>query len=89
MNNGPGSAAPRPWYREPWPWVLIAIPLLTILASAITLWLAVRHPDQIVVDEVEYQRVQGALRLQESALSDDDAGQTATVESQAAKEDDE
>ena len=55
----------RPWYREPWPWVLIAIPVLTIIASGFTFWLAVSNPDYLVVDEPEYQAVKSELRAQQ------------------------
>lgn len=63
----PGSQAPRPWYREPWPWVLIAIPALTIIASAITLWLAISRPDPLVLEDEDYRRVQAELRAQDPA----------------------
>jgi len=52
----------RPWYREPWPWVLIAIPLLTVIASAITLWLAVSRPDYLVIGPEDYQDLKSELR---------------------------
>lgn len=55
----------RPWYREPWPWVLIAIPLLTIIASAFTFWLAVSNPDYLVLDEQEYGKIKAELRADE------------------------
>lgn len=59
----PEQAPPlRPWYREPWPWVLIAIPALTIAACGLTLWLAISHPDPVVVDADEYHRVQSGMR---------------------------
>jgi hypothetical protein len=67
--ENPTVAGIRPWYREPWPWVLIAIPLLTVIASAITFWLAVSHPDYIVLDESEYQDVKSELRAQSSPES--------------------
>ena len=54
----------RPWYREPWPWVLIAIPFLTIVASAFTFWLAVSHPDYLVLEDSEYREVKSGLRAQ-------------------------
>lgn len=38
------AAAPRPWYREPMLWLVIAIPLATIPAGLATLWLAARDP---------------------------------------------
>jgi hypothetical protein len=54
----------RPWYKEPWPWVLIAIPLLTVIASGFTFWLAVSNPDYLVVDQPEYNEVKSGLRAQ-------------------------
>lgn len=44
------TASPRPWYREPWPWFLIALPLIAVLASSYTLFLASRAPDSLVTD---------------------------------------
>ena len=40
-----------PWYREPWPWLLMAGPALVVVASAITLWMAVASDDGLVVDD--------------------------------------
>jgi uncharacterized protein len=39
------------WYREPWPWLLMAGPAAVIVAGAITTWLAVAHRDDLVVDD--------------------------------------
>ncbi len=64
--NSPSGTAVRPWYREPWPWVLIAIPLLTVIASAFTFWLAISHPDYLVVEPPEYQEVKSGLRADPS-----------------------
>jgi hypothetical protein len=60
----PHANPPRPWYREPWPWVLITIPALTVIACAITVWLAVTRPDPLVVERDEYRRVQSEMRAQ-------------------------
>jgi len=38
------------WYRNPWVWLLIAIPALTVLGSGITIYLAIAHPDALVSD---------------------------------------
>ena len=43
-------SAPRPWYREPWPWFLMALPLVAVLASGYTIYLASRAPDSLVTD---------------------------------------
>ena len=56
-----------PWYRQFWPWVLIAIPLLTVIASGFTFWLAVSNPDYLVVDDNEYQEIRNELRVQAPA----------------------
>jgi len=42
--------APRPWYREPWPWILMGGPAIVVVAAFATLYLAVRHADPLVVD---------------------------------------
>ena len=41
---------PVPWYREPWPWILMAGPAIVVVASFVTLYLAVKHADALVVD---------------------------------------
>jgi hypothetical protein len=52
----------RPWFREPWVWLLIALPVTAIVGCAITIWLALSHPDYTVVDEYESQQVESGLR---------------------------
>jgi hypothetical protein len=39
-----------PWYREPWPWILMAGPFTVIVAGLFTAWLAVTRADPLVVD---------------------------------------
>ena len=41
----------RPWYREPWPWIVIAGPAAVVVAGAVTIWLAVTGADGLVVDD--------------------------------------
>lgn len=48
------SAAPHPpapWYREPWPWLLMLGPVGAVVAGVFTLWLAVTHEDGLVADD--------------------------------------
>ena len=41
----------KPWYREPWPWILMAGPFLAIIGCAITIYLAVQNfSDQEIHD---------------------------------------
>lgn len=46
---------PEPWYRQFWPWFLIALPGSVVIASFITLWLAISRPNPMVVDD--YSRI--------------------------------
>lgn len=43
--------ARQPWYREPWPWLLMAGPAAVIVAGAITIYLAVVSNDGVVADD--------------------------------------
>ncbi|MBI4196153.1 MAG: FixH family protein [Betaproteobacteria bacterium] len=47
MRNVPAT----PWYREPWPWLLMAGPFLVVIAGLITLWIAVASDDGLVADD--------------------------------------
>ena len=70
------SLAPRPWYREPWPWVAIAIPGLAVIAGLFTLYLAISNPDPLVVDEQSYRDLRSELRAEpETRATDKDSGQ--------------
>ena len=39
-----------PWYRQFWPWFILAIPASSVLVGITLLTLAIRHPDPMVVD---------------------------------------
>jgi hypothetical protein len=59
----------RPWYREPWPWILIAPPAAAVLAGAATVWIAVASADGLVADDY-YKRglaINQVLALEENA----------------------
>ena len=38
----------RPWYRQFYPWMLIALPASAVIAGFITLYIAITHPDALV-----------------------------------------
>ncbi|ANN67218.1 lipoprotein [Bordetella bronchialis] len=45
------SASSRPWYREPWPWILMAGPAAALAACIVTVYLAtVRHADPPITE---------------------------------------
>ena len=46
----PRTPAP-PWYRQRWPWLLMAGPAIVVAASMVTLWLAATTDDAIVADD--------------------------------------
>jgi len=37
-----------PWYRQFWPWFLIAVPGLTVIAGLATIWIAMQGNDSLV-----------------------------------------
>lgn len=66
----------RPWHRQFWPWFLIALPASVVAAGLVTLFIANRHADDLVVDEYyrdglainrQLERKQQALELDLSA----------------------
>jgi len=68
QNNTTSSQAELlPWYRQFWPWFIIALPASAVVASFITLWLAMSRPDHLVVDDAEYQRINSELKAQAPA----------------------
>ncbi len=40
-----------PWYREPWPWLLMLGPAMVIVAGFVTLFLAFQSNDGLVADD--------------------------------------
>jgi uncharacterized protein len=43
--------ASKPWYREPWPWLLAIMPTTAIIAGGFTVWFAITSNDGLVVDD--------------------------------------
>lgn len=41
-------AEPRPWWRERMMWLVVGGPSVVVLASFVTLALAIRHPDPVI-----------------------------------------
>lgn len=45
------NAGQKPWYKEPWPWLLMLGPFVVIVAGIYTAWLAVSTSDGLVADD--------------------------------------
>ena len=45
------TAPPPPWYRQRWPWLLMAGPAIVIVAGFYTAMLALRSDDGLVADD--------------------------------------
>lgn len=54
----------EPWYKQFWPWFIIALPASVVIASFFTLYLAVSNPDQLVVTDNEYRELKSELKAQ-------------------------
>lgn len=50
MNRALGQSG-KPWYREPWPWLLMTGPFIVVVAGIITAWLAVTTNDGLVTED--------------------------------------
>lgn len=36
----------QPWYKEPWPWILMSGPAIAVVGCIVTIYLAVANYDQ-------------------------------------------
>lgn len=41
----------KPWYREPWPWILMVMPVTAVVAGSFMMWLAISTADGVVEDD--------------------------------------
>ena len=53
----------KPWYREPWPWILMAGPAIVVVAGFVTAWLAVTSNDGLVEDDYYKQGLAVSQRM--------------------------
>jgi hypothetical protein len=47
----PHTRSPVPWFRQFWPWFLIAVPMWAVVMGIATVYLAVSTDDGLVVDD--------------------------------------
>jgi uncharacterized protein len=75
--------AGKPWYREPWPWIIAAGPIVVVIAGIITTTIAYSTADGLVADDY-YKR---GLMINRELARDrraDDLGLTARMRHDAA-----
>ena len=41
----------KPWYREPWPWILMTGPVVVIIAGIFTAWIAYTRGDPVLSED--------------------------------------
>lgn len=51
MSNANCPEKPTHWWREPWPWFLMALPLSAVIGSLATAWIAAKDPDPLVTED--------------------------------------
>lgn len=49
--GSPNQGPPAPWYRQFWPWFLIFLPGSVVVAAFVTLYIANKGADDLVVDD--------------------------------------
>ncbi|MEM1410833.1 MAG: FixH family protein [Pseudomonadota bacterium] len=80
MNESSPEPTARPWYREPWPWIIIGLLGTVVVASLATFWIAASNPDGLVVDDAEYQEIRRGLRAQDTAPANEAEDDVADAE---------
>lgn len=53
----------QPWYKDRWPWILMAGPAIVVVAGFVTLWLAIKSDDGLVTDDYYKQGLTVNQRL--------------------------
>lgn len=54
----------QPWYRNPWPWILMSGPAAVLVGGAITTWIAVASSDGLVAEDYYKQGLAINKRLE-------------------------
>jgi hypothetical protein len=65
----------KPWYREPWPWLLMSLPLTAVIAGVATVVIAFQTADGLVVGDY----YKAGLAINQTLARDDAARAMALV----------
>jgi len=67
------AAANQAWWRFGHVWLIVAGPVLVIIAGLVTFYLAVSSPNEIVTDEIYRQTIEQNRQKGVTALPDEQA----------------
>jgi hypothetical protein len=59
----------KPWYRQFWPWFIIAIPASAVVAGLTTVWIAMQTTDSLVVQSEDGVRNASDRRISAARLA--------------------
>lgn len=59
-----------PWYRQPWPWLIMSGPFIVIVAGLYTAWLAVTTNDGLVTEDYYKKGLSINQTVAQSALAE-------------------
>jgi len=59
----------QPWYRQFWPWFIIALPASSVIAGLATLWISMQTTDSLVVNAADGMQVVAARRASAEQLA--------------------
>ncbi|MCF6226220.1 MAG: FixH family protein [Xanthomonadales bacterium] len=51
----------EPWYKQFWPWFIMALPMIAVIASISTLVIAIKNPDYLVVEKSDYKNISAEM----------------------------
>ena len=60
---------PTPWYRQFWPWFIIALPASAVVAGLTTVWIAMQTTDSLVVKSEDGVRKAADRRISAERLA--------------------
>ncbi|MBF24295.1 MAG: lipoprotein [Pusillimonas sp.] len=66
----------RPWWKEPWPWILMAGPFITLVGCAVTIVLAVHYYSDQAIHDGGQRKGLVVQKIQDAPLPEMDAKNT-------------
>lgn len=58
MDQEKDNSKKKPWYKYPMVWFVIALPLIAVTASIVTLVIAIKHAPVVLEHNVSYDKDQ-------------------------------